>query len=413
MKGLYDQSFEHDACGVGLVADLNNVASHEVIVSGLSVLKNLIHRGATGNDPETGDGAGLLFKLPDAFFRKEIPGLPPLGQYAVAMVFEKKDEKALIESVLNENGYRVLCWRDVPVKPEAIGTVARSGMPAIKQLFITFDPVGDGKELERKLFVLRRVLEKKCQSSFFCSLSSRTIVYKGLFIATQLEKFYPDLTDEELKTSLVLVHQRFSTNTFPSWELAHPFRLLAHNGEINTIKGNLNAMRSRLPSLSSPLLGDDLQKVLPLFSEGASDSFCLDNIFELLINSGYDPAHAILMLMPQAWGAKYHMGHDIRAFYEYHSALMEPWDGPSALAFTDGVTAGAALDRNGLRPARWTLRKDGLFVLASETGVLDIPPKDVARRGHLNPGSIILLDLEEHRILENEEVKTKYARLRP
>ncbi|MBR6463383.1 glutamate synthase subunit alpha, partial [bacterium] len=399
MKGLYDQSFEHDACGVGLVVDLNNASSHEVIVSGLSVLKNLTHRGATGNDPLTGDGAGLLFQIPDAFFRRVVPNLPPLGQYAVAMVFEHADETALIEETLAENGYRVVCWREVPVKPEAIGQVARSGMPVIRQLFLTFDPVGDGSELERKLFVLRRVLEKKCKSTFICSLSSRTIVYKGLFIATQLERFYPDLTEKDLTSALVLVHQRFSTNTFPSWELAHPFRLLAHNGEINTIKGNLNAMRSRLPSLHSPLLKDDMEKILPLFTEGASDSFCLDNIFELLINSGFDPAHAILMLMPQAWGAKYHMGHDIRAFYEYHSALMEPWDGPSALAFTDGVMAGAALDRNGLRPARWTLRKDGLFVLASETGVLNIAPKDVARRGHLNPGAIICLDLNEHRIL--------------
>ena len=413
MKGLYDQSFEHDACGVGLVADLNNNASHEVIVSGLSVLKNLTHRGATGNDPLTGDGAGLLFQIPDAFFRRVVPNLPPLGQYAVAMVFEHANETALIEETLRENGYRVVCWREVPVKPEAIGQVARSGMPVIRQLFLTFDPVGDGSELERKLFVLRRVLEKKCKSTFICSLSSRTIVYKGLFIAAQLEKFYPDLTEKDLTSALVLVHQRFSTNTFPSWELAHPFRLLAHNGEINTIKGNLNAMRSRLPSLHSPLLKDDMEKILPLFTEGASDSFCLDNIFELLINSGFDPAHAILMLMPQAWGAKYHMGHDIRAFYEYHSALMEPWDGPSALAFTDGVMAGAALDRNGLRPARWTLRKDGLFVLASETGVLNIAPKDVARRGHLNPGAIICLDLNEHRILENEEVKTRCARSKP
>ena len=410
-RDLYDPAFEHDACGVGLVANLHNQPTREVVETGLGVLKRLMHRGATGNDPETGDGAGLLVQIPDGFFRKVVKGLPPAGGYAVAMVFGAEGEEAVFEEVLSARGMRAIAWRDVPVDPMAVGPVARAAMPRIRQLFVASPEGGDA--LERQLFVARRMIEKKLKGGYVCSFSARTIVYKGLLLATQIERFYPDLADPAFVSALALVHQRYSTNTFPSWELAHPFRMLAHNGEINTLKGNLNALRAREPSLASPLLGDDAKELFPLIRDGQSDSASLDNLFELLVAAGRDPAHAMLMLMPQAWGAKYHMGHDVRGFCEYHSALMEPWDGPAAVAFTDGVSAGAALDRNGLRPARWTLRDDGLFVLASEAGVADIPPERVVRHGRLKPGSILWLDLPAGRLAEDAEVKTRYARRRP
>ncbi len=405
-RGLYDPSFEHDACGVGLVANLENVPSRAVVEGGLTVLKRLMHRGATGNDPETGDGAGLLLQIPDSFFHKVLPDLPPKGEYAIAMIFGGTGEETALERVAEANGAAVLAWRDVPTNPDAIGKTARETMPKIRQLFLG---CGD----ERKLYVIRREMEKTLENGYICSLSSRTVVYKGLLLAPQVERFYPDLADADFTSALALVHQRYSTNTFPTWELAHPFRMLAHNGEINTLKGNLNALRARERSFASPAFGADMAKLLPVVREGQSDSASLDNVFELLVAAGRDPAHAMLMLMPQAWGAKYHMGHDVRGFYEYHSALMEPWDGPAAVAFTDGITAGAALDRNGLRPARWTLTKDNLFVLASETGVVDVPPDDILRCGRLKPGSMVYLDLPNHRLLEDAEIKTRYARRKP
>ena len=421
-RTLYRNEYEHDACGVGLVANLSGEATHEIVVNGLTILKRLMHRGATGNDPETGDGAGLLLRIPQGFFRKvlfagnarlEKDG-EPLG---VAMVFGGKGVEAKIESVVREEGCEVLAWRDVPTDPSAIGHDARSVMPRIRQLFIGSpqQPSNaiDEPSFERRLYIIRRQIEKAAPDAYICSCSSRTIVYKGLLLATQIEKFYPDLSDPDFVSPFAIVHQRYSTNTFPSWELAHPFRCLAHNGEINALKGNLNALVAREPSLASPLFGDDLGKLLPVVHGGQSDSASLDNMFELLVASGRDAPHAMMMLVPQAWGAKYHVGHDIRAFYEYHSALMEPWDGPAAVAFTDGFGLGAALDRNGLRPARWTLTTGGLFVLASETGVLDIAPKDVARHGRLRPGSLLWLDLEKHRLMEDAEVKTFYARRRP
>ena len=405
-QGMYSRQFEHDACGVGLVADLGNIPSHKIVTDGLTVLKRLMHRGSTGNDSETGDGAGLLLQIPDEFFRKLVKGLPTRGEYGVAMIFGATGEESVFEAAVRENGAETIAWRDVPIVPEAVGPVARSVRPKIRQLFVK------GAD-EHRLYIIRRTIEKQLKSGYICSFSTRTIVYKGLLLAPQVERFYPDLTDPDFTSALALVHQRYSTNTFPTWELAHPFRMLAHNGEINTIRGNLNQLRAREKNFSSPLFGDELTKVLPLVKDGQSDSASLDNMFELLVSAGRDPAHAMLMLMPQAWGAKYHMGHDVRGFYEYHSALMEPWDGPAAVAFTDGITAGAALDRNGLRPARWTLTKDNLFVLASETGVLDIDPKDVVRHGRVKPGSMIYLDLPAHRLLEDAEIKTRYARRRP
>ena len=404
--GMYRREFEHDACGVGLIADLDNIPSHRIVANGLTVLKRLMHRGAVGNDPETGDGAGMLVQIPDAFFRRHVGNLPPAGEYAVAMIFDGCGEEPMIESIIKERGAGTIAWRDVPVDPDAIGRTARSTIPRIRQLFVK------GTD-ERGAFVLRRMIEKRLKNGYICSFSTRTVVYKGLLLAPQVERFYPDLAENDFTSALALVHQRYSTNTFPTWKLAHPFRMLAHNGEINTIRGNLNQLRAREKSLSSTLLGKDLEAVLPLIDDCQSDSASLDNIFELLVAAGRDPAHAMLMLMPQAWGEKYHMGHDVRGFYEYHSALMEPWDGPAAVAFTDGISAGAALDRNGLRPARWTLTKDNLFILASETGVLDIKAEDIVRHGRVKPGSMIFLDLPQHRLIEDAEIKTRYARRRP
>ena len=415
-QGLYRSEYEHDACGVGLVADLEGRASHAIVAAGLTVLKRLMHRGATGNDPETGDGAGLLLQIPHEFFKKILSRAEPQRRadavpFGVGMLFGGEGAEGEIENVVRNNSCEVICWRDVPVNPDAIGREARNVMPRIRQIFIktsdmglqtstakTRRPKSEVIPFESRLYKIRREIERRVPSAYVCSLSSRTVVYKGLLLAPQVEKFYLDLADPDFTSAIALVHQRYSTNTFPTWDLAHPFRMLAHNGEINTIKGNLNALAAR---------GLDVANRLQ------SDSASLDNIFELLVNSGRDLPHAMLMLMPQAWGAKYHMGHDVRGFFEYHSALMEPWDGPAAVAFTDGVTAGAALDRNGLRPARWTLTKDGLFVLASEAGVLDIPPEEIARHGRLKPGSMVYLDIPRHRILEDAEIKNFYARRRP
>ena len=420
-RGLYRSEFEHDACGVGMVANLSGEASHAIVEKGMTILKRLMHRGATGNDPETGDGAGLLLRIPHAFFRKQLPTLnSSTPRFGVAMIFGGEEEEEKIEAAIKAEDCEVLAWRDVPTDPSAIGHDARAVMPRIRQLFIgcRLQSAADcnreeSAAFERKLYIVRRQIEKATEKAYVCSCSSRTIVYKGLLLATQIDKFYPDLSDPDFISPFAIVHQRYSTNTFPSWELAHPFRAIAHNGEINALKGNLNALAAREPSLASPAFGGELKKLLPVVRPGQSDSASLDNIFELLVAAGRDAPHAMMMLVPQAWGAKYHVGHDVRAFYEYHSALMEPWDGPAAVAFTDGIGLGAALDRNGLRPARWTLTKDGLFVLASETGVLDIPPETVARHGRIRPGSILWLDLATHRLLEDAELKTFYARRRP
>ena len=412
--GLYSFSNEHDACGVGLVADLNNVPSHRIVEMGLTVLKRLMHRGASGGDPETGDGAGLLLALPDGFFRRELgERLPEKGRYGVAMIFGGVGQEAAIEEIVRGEGVGVICWREVPTHPEKIGAKARESCPAIRQLFLDGTGFASQEAFERKLYVIRRLIEKRLTDIYICSASSRSIVYKGLLLATQLEKFYSDLGDPDFLSPLALVHQRYSTNTFPTWNLAHPFRYLAHNGEINTLRGNLNQLRSREPHLASELLGEDLRKLLPLIPDGQSDSACLDNMLELLVAAGRDLTHAMLMLMPQAWGKNYHLGRDVRGFFEYHSALMEPWDGPAAVAFSDGVNAGAMLDRNGLRPARYTLCKDGTFVLASETGVLDFPASDVVRKGRLKPGEMIYLDLVGHRLLTDGEIKNQVARRQP
>ena len=447
-QGLYRREYEHDACGVGMVANLSGEANHDIVEKGMTILKRLMHRGATGNDPETGDGAGLLMRIPHGFFKKVLKDVFNAETqrrkerrddilFGIAMIFGGDGEEGKIEEIVKSEGCEALAWRDVPTDSSAIGKDARKVMPTIRQLFISA-PLGtrsarlgslqsaspacaavtrlcvkNDNDFERRLYIIRREIEKATKDTYVCSCSSRTIVYKGLLLATQIEKFYPDLSDPDFISPFAIVHQRYSTNTFPTWELAHPFRAIAHNGEINAIKGNLTALAAREASLESPTFGDDLKKILPIVHGGQSDSASLDNIFELLVEAGRDAPHAMMMLVPQAWGAKYHMGHDVRAFYEYHSALMEPWDGPAAVAFTDGLGLGATLDRNGLRPARWTLTKHGLFVLASETGVLDIAAGDIERHGRLKPGAILWLDLEKHRLMEDAEIKNSYARRRP
>ena len=415
-QALYDPANEHDACGVGLVANINNIASHQIVVQGITVLKRLLHRGATGGDPETGDGAGLLLSMPHKFFHKIYNDLP--NRYGVAMIFVENtvaadSADAEIEKLAAIEGAPVVKIREVPVDPSAIGHTARETLPHIRQYIFDGSKFESNEAFEIKLFVLRRLIEKSVKNLYICSCSSKTIVYKGLLLATQIEGFYKDLKDNDFESAIALVHQRYSTNTFPTWPLAHPFRYLAHNGEINTLRGNLNSLKAREPYLKSDRIGEDLQKCLPLIAAGQSDSASLDNMFELLVAAGRSLPHAMLMMMPQAWGQKHYLGRDVRGFFEYESMLMEPWDGPAAVAFSDGVNAGAILDRNGLRPARYTLCKDGLFVMASETGVLDIDDDQVEEKGRLKPGEIIYLDIENHRILKNAEMKALVARSKP
>ena len=413
--GLYHFSNEHDACGVGMLANLSGVATHDIVSRGVTILKRLLHRGAAGRDPLSGDGAGLLSVIPHGFFQRCVGGiLPAPGAYAVGVLFNGVGEESTLERVLSEEGLRVLAWRDVPSDLSSIGEVARGSCPVIRQVFVASKEGLAGEALERRVFVARRRLEKELLDAYFPSFSTRTIVYKGLMLATQIESFYGDLADEQFVSPLVLVHQRYSTNTFPTWRLAHPFRYLAHNGEINTLRGNLNHARTREAFLESPLFSaEDIRKLVPLIDESQNDSACLDNMVELLVQGGRWLPHAMMMLIPQAWGAKYHMGKDIRGFYDYHSSLAEPWDGPAAVTFTDGVGAGAMLDRNGLRPARYSLTRDGLFVLASETGVLDFAPGEMVRRGRLKPGEILWCDLKEHRLVLDQELKSMVARQAP
>ena len=430
--GLYDPRQEHDACGVGFVLNLDGRAEHRIVEKGVEVLMKLLHRGATGADPDTGDGAGLLIQIPDAFFRAEAKrlgfALPEPGKYGVGSLFlppggkELADTKAGLQRILLEEGLSALGWREVPVDPQAVGKTARTSMPSFWQVFAA-DPSGKrtGEALERKLLVVRKRAEhelgrKAVDNSPNCyaaSFSTRTLVYKGMMIAPQVPRFYPDLTDVRLMSALAVVHQRYSTNTFPSWPLAQPFRMLAHNGEINTLRGNRNAMAAREKRLKSDLFGKDVEKLAPILEDFGSDSANLDNALELLTLGGREVHHSLLMLMPQAWGKKYPMGPDLRGFFEYHAGLMEPWDGPAAVAFTDGRLVGASLDRNGLRPVRYTLTKDGFMVLASEAGVLDLPADQVAEKGSLRPGTMLMADLATGRLMKDAEIKMHLARRRP
>jgi glutamate synthase domain-containing protein 2/glutamate synthase domain-containing protein 1/glutamate synthase domain-containing protein 3 len=421
--GLYDPANEHDACGIALVAKLHGEASHAVVEKALDALENLEHRGAEGADPNTGDGAGILLQIPDAFLRAAVSGLdlPRPGRYGVGVCYLPSDPERraeleqLIEETIEAEGQRPIWWRDVPVDDRYVGDTARLSAPFIRQILIAAsDELPDQDAFERKLYVIRRVIELAAGRDLALpSFSSRTMIYKGMLTAPQLPRYFTDLRDPRVASRLALVHSRFSTNTFPSWELAHPYRMVAHNGEINTLRGNVNWMRARESQLASELFGDDLQRVIPVVREGGSDSATFDNVLELLVLSGRSIQHAVMMMIPEAYRTRKDLDPDVKGFYDFHSCLMEPWDGPAAVVFTDGRVAGAVLDRNGLRPGRWVQDTEGYVVLASETGVMTVAPEHIQRKGRLAPGKVFLIDLEEGRIVEDEEVKRRVARRRP
>ncbi|MDQ1250583.1 MAG: glutamate synthase large chain [Actinomycetota bacterium] len=416
--GLYDPAAEHDACGVAFVATLTGVPSHRIVEQALTALRNLDHRGASGAEPDSGDGAGILIGVPDAFLREVVDfDLPPAGQYAVGTAFLTPEEVsaaaqvATIEAIAAEEGLTVLGWRSVPIVSDMVGATARGTMPTFRQVFVAA-PDGDQMALERRAFCLRKRVENTTDV-YFPSLSSRTIVYKGMLTTGQLEVFFPDLTDPRVASTVGLVHSRFSTNTFPSWPLAHPYRLIAHNGEINTVRGNRNWMRAREAMLASDLIPGDLARLYPICTPGASDSASFDEVLELLHLGGRSLPHAVLMMIPEAWENNAEMDPDKRAFYEYHATLTEAWDGPAAVCFTDGSVIGAVLDRNGLRPGRFWVTSDGLVVLGSEAGVLDLDPATVIRKGRLQPGKMFLVDTVAGRVVEDEEIKGDLAAAQP
>ncbi|MEY4491731.1 MAG: hypothetical protein RL085_142, partial [Actinomycetota bacterium] len=388
-SGLYDPSRDKDACGLAMVATLRGKAGHDIIATALNALRNLEHRGAVGSDAGTGDGAGILSQMPDAFLRSVVDfELPAKGSYGAGLVFLDADDSIRLESAFAnlaiEEGLVVLGWRDVPVKPEVLGDLAREAMPLIRQVFVGSEDALTGMALERKLYRLRKRSEISL-GAYHPSLSSRTIVYKGMVTTLQLEPFYPDLSNELFESTLALVHSRFSTNTFPSWPLAHPFRMIAHNGEINTVKGNRNWMRARESQLSSEALGN-ISQLTPIITPDGSDSASFDEVVELLYMAGRSLPHAMMMMIPEAWEKQSDIDTARKNFYEFHSMLIEPWDGPAAVVFTDGELVGATLDRNGLRPGRYVITDDGLVVLASEIGVADIDPSKIVRKGRLQPG---------------------------
>ena len=435
-QGLYDPRFEHDSCGVGFVVHIRGQRSRKLVDQALEIGVNLLHRGACGCEPNTGDGAGLLMQVPDRFLRRETAALgfalPPEGQYGVGMLFlprpadERRRVEELVARVVDEEGQTLLGWRDVPTDSSPLGATARQGEPVIRQVFIGRGPgATDGPDaqarFERKLYVIRRRVEHaadglglEAPDAFYAaSLSSQTIVYKGMLIADQVTTMFPDLVDPDLESAIGLVHSRFSTNTFPSWPLSHPYRYIAHNGEINTLRGNINWMRAREALCESDLLGDDLRKLFPIIKESQSDTATFDNVLEFLAMTGRSLPHAVLMMIPEPWRKHESMAADRRAFYEYHSTLMEPWDGPASIAFTDGTVVGAVLDRNGLRPSRYYVTKDDLVVMASEVGVLDVPPENVLVKERLHPGRIFLVDTAQGRIIDDEEIKSGLAAEHP
>jgi glutamate synthase (NADPH) large chain len=421
-SGLYDPRFEHDSCGVSFVANIKGVRSHELVRTGLVALTNLAHRGATGAEPDTGDGAGVLVQVPDRFLRAVIGvDLPPAGAYAVGMAFLPADHvaaekaQATIENIVADEGLAVVAWRAVPVEPQTLGATARAVMPGFCQLVVT-DPAGaTGIDLDRKAFLVRKRVEHELEPEFatyFPSLSSRTLVYKGMLTTPQLGAFFPDLSDERFESALLLVHSRFSTNTFPSWPLAHPYRYIAHNGEINTVQGNQNWMRAREAMLDDTML-PGLQRAFPICTPGASDTARFDEVLELLHLCGRPIHHAVLMMIPEAWENNDEMDPARRAFYRFHSTVMEPWDGPASVAFTDGTVIGAVLDRNGLRPSRYWVTDDDLVVMASEVGVIDIDPAKIVTKGRLQPGRMFLIDTAEGRIVDDAEIKSTLAAEHP
>src|SRR5687767_13275274 len=458
-QGLYDPRHEKDACGVGFVVNVKGVRSHSIVKQALQLLVNLLHRGACGCEVNTGDGAGILIQMPDKFLRKEARNLgitlPPAGQYGAGCVFLPRDPaaratiEALIEKIVHEEGQTLLGWRDLPTDDRLVGASAAAVEPYFKQLFIS---AGSGLKasattgasaglqastttgvvptfrsansvFERKLYVIRKRIEHAVDKLplsiadkkyfYIPSLSANTLIYKGMLIADQIETMFPDLTDPDVESALALVHQRFSTNTFPSWPLAHPYRYVAHNGEINTLRGNINWMHAREAMCESDLLGGDLKKILPIIREGGSDTATFDNVLEFLVMTGRSLPHAVLMMIPEPWAGHESMSAERKAFYEYHATMMEPWDGPASIAFTDGRLIGAVLDRNGLRPSRYYVTKDDLVVMASEAGVLDLPPQDVVLKGRLQPGRMFLVDTVQGRIIDDEEIKRTVAAERP
>ena len=414
--GLYDPANEHDACGVAMVATLNKLPTHEIVSKALTALRNLEHRGASGAEVDSGDGAGILIQIPDKFYRSVVNfDLPKASEYATGIFFVKPGETGYqesIEKIAKEEGLKVLGWRDVPINSKSLGKTAISVMPEFKQIFISGGKNENDLVLERMAFCLRKRVEHTLPI-YISSLSSRTIVYKGMLTTGQLEEFFPDLSNSLVESPMALVHSRFSTNTFPSWPLAHPYRFIAHNGEINTVKGNRNWMRARETLLESELIPGDLKRLFPIVNESGSDSASFDEVLELLYLGGRSLPHSILMMIPEAWENHTTMSQERKDFYAFHSALMEPWDGPACVTFTDGKQVGAVLDRNGLRPSRFWVTDDGLVVLASEVGVLDFPPEKIIRKGRLQPGKMFLVDIQEGRIIEDDEIKQSLATAAP
>ncbi len=431
-QGLYEPANEHDSCGVGFIADMKNRKSHDILEKGLQILANLDHRGAVGADPMLGDGCGILIQIPHRFFAPECRKLgfelPEPGQYAIGQFFMPRDPAAreevreTVDKAVSSEGQAVLGWRDVPVDNSGLGERVKAVEPVIQQIFIgRAANLATEDDFERRLFIIRKVVSNRLYERkdpalaeyYPVSVSARTIVYKGMVLVRQLAPYYRDLQDPRFETALALVHQRFATNTFPSWRLAHPYRMVAHNGEINTLRGNVNWMAARQASVDSDLFGNDISKLWPISYEGQSDTACFDNALEFLVRGGYSLSHAMMMLIPEAWSGNPLMDEERRAFYEYHAALMEPWDGPAAVAFTDGRQIGATLDRNGLRPARYCVTDDDLVVLASEMGVLPVREESIVAKWRLQPGKMLLVDLVEHRIVSDTEIKQTLSRAHP
>ena len=432
-QGLYDPQHEHDACGVGFVVNIKGKKSHEIVEQALTILRNLDHRGACGCEVNTGDGSGILMQVPHDFLaaQTETEGfsLPAPGDYGVGMVFVPKNAgqaaqiEKQVQKIIAQEGQKVLGWRTVPTDNSTLGPSAVISEPSVRQIFIGKGTLTatDALAFERKLFVIRKRAEREIRFGdvlggdqfYVSSLSSRTIIYKGLLTTSQVSEFYPELNDPAIVSALALAHSRFSTNTFPSWERAHPYRYVAHNGEINTLRGNVNWMRARQALCESPLFDNDLKKILPIINADGSDSAMLDNCFEFLVLAGRSLPHAMMMMIPEPWSNHESMNDEKKAFYEYHSCLMEPWDGPASIAFTDGTTIGATLDRNGLRPSRYYVTKDDLVIMASEAGVLEIDPERILLKGRLQPGRMFLVDTNEGRIVSDDEIKKSIATAHP
>ncbi|HEY9888371.1 MAG TPA: hypothetical protein V6D02_08225, partial [Candidatus Obscuribacterales bacterium] len=429
-QGLYDPQFEHDACGVGFVVQMKGQASHDIVEQALTILLNLDHRGAVGAEPNTGDGAGILLQLPHQFMHKVAAAagftLPEPGQYGVGMIYTSPDpairqqSRALFEQVVAEEGQTVIGWRDVPTDNTSLGETAQASEPFMEQAFIQRSAdLADDLAFERKLYVIRKRSHMAIRHPglneywYPASISCRTIVYKGMLMPVQVGQFYPELHDPDMASALGLVHSRFSTNTFPSWERSHPYRYIAHNGEINTLRGNINWMHARQSMFESALFGADMAKIKPVINVEGSDSTIFDNTLELLTLSGRSLPHAMMMMVPEPWAGHESMSAEKRAFYEYHSCLMEPWDGPASIAFTDGTMMGAVLDRNGLRPSRYYVTTDDRVIMASEAGVLPVAPEEVVKKGRLEPGRMFLVDMSQGRIIADEEIKQGIATEQP